>query len=770
MLTAVRLGTLTAGAAEHPGLLLTSGDVVRLRHVCGIEPASALEPGWGRFGAGGAAYQGLRAQLERGAGDELLPGELLAAAFLHTVDPNDSADGARLRTVAAALERGWGGGIDALELVVALDWCWPALPASVRRDFVVGVRDRALPLTPADSPLEPRRFRERLAALALAVALDEADEPSASWTELRTRLLDGGRAYFTSTFPTWVAWRTLSPTGPAAAPREESDTVLALEVAGRLLGRDLWPEYQATVGRWLEHYVLGTLEHPAVQHNFIRDDGTDAPLTPASAWHELLPLTAHLVAVRTQNSAAALLAERVEEALARASDDAPARRWRWVPLVFDVSGIARCDAARLPTGRNLGGAVVLRGGTGVDTTAVWIDAGQPFLRRRQHFDAGHFLVCRGGHLVGDGGEDVASEAVASKGGSQQLGREKESFDFEQYFAATIAHNCVVVWDPVRVLRWYGTRFWPVGGQRCQENTCTDFVTSLDAQGRVTGRQLAYGQREDAAYLALDLASAYDDRTLTGYTREFVFLWGRALVVVDRVVPPRGRNVPTWVLNLPARPSVDGGDLTDATRVAGQTNEGGVWRCDDATGLRWTDRDGAAWFTAPWPAPRVLRVVGGPARKLVVAGGRHAERTYVGGDADGFEHLIVPAERPGARNAWYRLGQPTVLGPEFGQTPHWGRLELEPRAALASCTFVAVLITDRADATEPPRVTAAEQDGALRLELESGPERASLRLPAEAAGSGTLEVVGRSTFTWTLPAKVEADLPLATRNESSAAEH
>jgi hypothetical protein len=712
-------------------------------------------------GAHAGEYQALRAQLSHPLLDERLPGELLAAAFLHLVDPSDPGNPTWLRLIAAALGNPGSGTTDPLELALALDWCWPDLPAEARQDFLFRLHKRTTAFSPVDSPFDPRHFRERLAQLALAVAIDETDEPSPSWTELRQQLLDSGRTYFTQTFPTFVQWRTVSPTSPAAAAREECDTVLAIEIAGRLLGDNLWPNHAESVGRWLEHYVLAASEHPALQHEFIRDDGTEAPLTPVPAWRDLLPLTAHLLAVRTRDPAGAWLAGRVETTLRAAGPDDPRGLWRWVPIAFDTTDVPRCDPARLPPARNLGGAVVLRGGRGPDATTVWIDAGQPFLRRRQHFDAGHFLICRGGELTVHGGDDVSLEAVAGKSGSQHLGNQREPFDFEQYFTASIAHNCLVVWEPARVAHWYKAQYWPIGGQRCVEDTCTDFAKPLEAQGRLTGRQLAYGQHEDAAYLALGLTPAYDSRSVSTYTREFVLVWGRALVVIDRVSFPRGKTVPTWVLNIPARPSVDGADLSDAARVAGKTSDSGVWRCDNATWLRWTDRDGALWFAAPLPTPHCCRVVGGPARKLLVTDGRHAERTYVGGDADGFEHLVIPAERRGALNGWYRLGVPTLLGPEFGRTPHWGRIELEPMDPGSSCTFLTVLITDRAEVQEAPSATLERDADALVLNLHAGDERATLRVPADVAGSGTLEVQGPRSFSWTLPTKVLADEPLPT---------
>jgi hypothetical protein len=654
-----------------------------------------------------------------------------------------------------------GATTELLEVVLAMDWCWNDLDPAARREFLFGLRPRAEPLNAADSPLQPRRFREKLAALALALAVDQIDEPSPSWVATRQRLLDGARTYFVSTFPNYVAWRGLSPTGPAAGPQEECDTALAIELARQLLGRDLWPDYQGTVGRWLEHYILATIDHPALAHGFIRDDGGSAPLLPAPVWRDLLPLTAHLIASRTRDPSAALVADRVESAVREAGPNDLAGLWRWVPIALDTTGIPRCDPGRLPAARNLGGSVVFRGGSGPQTTAIWIDAGQPFLRRRQHFDAGSFLICRGGELTVDGGDDVVFEAVPSKGGSQHLAQEREPFDFEQYFTASIAHNCLVVWDAARIGYWYKQRYLPIGGQRCIEDTCSDFVTPLDAQGRRTGRQLAYGQHADAAYLALDLAPAYESRVLAAYTREFVFLWGRALVIIDRVTLPKGRPVPTWVLNLPARPQVEGSDLAESARVAGSSNEAGIWRCDTADWLRWTDRDGCLWLTALLPAPKCLRVVGGPARKLVVQEGRQAERTYVGGDADGFERLIIPAERHGSRNAWYRLGRPDLLGSEFGKTPHWGRIEIEPAESTRVVTFANVLVTDRADASQAPSTMLEPDQNGLVLRIKSGPQQATLRLPAEGQGGGALEVEGAESFSWTLPTEVLADPPLAT---------
>jgi hypothetical protein len=780
----VGVGAALACAGPHPRLLISPADVPRLRRACGIETAPDGKPGGAGFGSHSADYQALRAGCAHLHDGEPLPGELPAASFLHVISPRDADDAARLRWIRTVLQRPMTAMIDPCEAILALDWCWDSLDPAIRRELLFSLSSRAEPLTASDSPLHARRFSDKLTTLALTLVADETDEPSPSWLARRERLLSAARTYFTTTFPTFVAWRSLSPTGPASAAGEERNTALAVELAGPVLQRDVWPAYQASVGRWLEHYLFADLDHPAVPHNFIRDDGNQAPLTPAPAWRDLLPLTAHLIAARTRDPAAAAVADRVErewgagdppwpvevlasqsspQTAAPTSDDLRAL-WRWVPLVFDISDVPRYAPQRLPAARNLGGAVIFRGGSGTDTTAVWIDAAQPFLRRRQHFDAGHFLIYRGGHLAVDGGDDIVLDAIASKGGAQHLGGAPDPFDFEQYLTATIAHNCLVFWDPARITRWYDEPYLPAGGQRCIEDTCTDFVRPLEAQGRQTGRQLAYGLQGGAAYLALDLAPAYEARLLTAYTREFIFLFGRALIVVDRVASPKGRPVPTWILNLPARPLVDGADLNEKARVAGSANDAGLWRYDGATWLRWTDGAGALWLSVPLPDPRCMRIVGGPGRPQRVSDGRGGACTYVGGEADGFERLIIPGERRGARNAWYRLGAPGLTGPAASLTAHWGRVEIEPPARGTATAFLSVLITDRAESRETPALDLTSADGVLTLEVQAGEDSAALRLPADGLG-GTVEVRGAKALTWTLPTKVEPDaaLPRAARD-------
>ncbi len=749
-----------APAGQHPRLLIKADDIPRLRHACGVSRAPANTRGLGRFGERSAEFNTLRSYFSQRLGNVILPGELPAAAFLHLVDPDDPGEAERLSAINLALIQPVALSGDVLETILALDWCHEALEPAARREFLIQMRDIAKPLTPADSPLDHRVFRDNLAALALALVMDENDEPSQSWALLREHILEAAREYFKNTFPTYVRWRGLIPTGPAAAAFEENDTALAIELAGLLSGTNPWGDYRESVGRWMEHYVLVSSTHPAMQHQFLRDDGTTAPLTPAAKYEAFLPLTAHLIAARTHDPAAAYIADRVEAGL-RDSSKEPAALWRWVPVVFNTREVPRVDTGRLPPARNLDGAIVLRGGDGPTATAVWIDAGQPFLRRGQHFDAGHFLIRAGGYLAVAGGDDIEFEVTHTKRGLQRLGNGRHTFDFSQYFTASIAHNCMLFWDPARVTRWYGRLYRPTGGQVPLEGTCTDFVTPLDAQLRQTAKLLAYGYEHNASYVALDLTSAYDRRAIEHYTREFIFLRGHVLVVIDRVKTANSRVVPTWILNVPARPMVAGADLAPGARTAGNDNDAGVWRHDDDQ-MRWQDRDGSLRLWSLFPKSRRTAIVGGPARKLLIPEGVHKGRTYIGSGPDGFEHLILPSTRPRSANAWYRLGIPTLLGPQFGIRPHWGRIEIEPKTRGDRYLFVNTLVIDKTAPPAEPDINLKQNDGDIEILISLGDYRGRISIPDSETTGGALHIERPNTLRWVFPSNVTADQPLPVR--------
>ncbi|MBI5863321.1 MAG: hypothetical protein HZB38_02165 [Planctomycetes bacterium] len=502
MVNRVRLVALAVAIAatihaEHPSLLVTKNDLPHMRHACGVGP-SLDDPTVGAFGARRGDFQAVRLHVStqltamrldlpadgQGAPSGWLPGELVAAAFLHLVEPDDPGDTKRILAIEDALHATNVQGEELIERIIALDWCWSAIEPAARREFLMAVRSSLKPLSPADSPLDHGIFRDRLAGLAAAAAFDADDELGEWWNELRASLLGGARPWVESTLPTYLQWRGGAPTSPESGPQEECDAALAVEFASRLVD-DAWTRHHEAIGRSLEHYLAVGSPGEAGGADFVRDVPGEGALSTAPQWKSLLPLTAHLIAARSRGSAAALIADAVERGM-NDKTDLLRHAWRWIPIIFDVRDIPRADPTRQQTLRNLGGAVVLCG-EGRTPTTIWIDAGQPFLQARQHFDAGGFLIRRGADLAVSAADDLGQYAVQSRKGTARLGELRDAFDFAQFNSATIAHNAMLYTEPNRITRWYGKIYPPAGGQIPHEGTCLDFRRSLDEQGRATGR-------------------------------------------------------------------------------------------------------------------------------------------------------------------------------------------------------------------------------------------------------------------------------------------
>jgi hypothetical protein len=177
--------------------------------------------------------------------------------------------------------------------------------------------------------------------------------------------------------------------------------------------------------------------------------------------------------------------------------------------------------------------------------------------------------------------------------------------------------------------------------------------------------------------------------------------------------------------------------------------------------RWHDRDGVLWLHSVLPEPRHLAIVGGPARKELIPDGPHRGRSYVGGDPNGFEHLVLPASRPKPANAWYRLGKPTLLGPEFGIRPHWGRVEIEPAEPDETYLFVNTVVIDEAESRTPPDIRWQNTEGRIAVTISLGQSRAELVLSDAGSIGGELRLDAPERLRWVLPDDIMDDdaLPL-----------
>lgn len=766
--------TFVVQAGEHPSLLIKAADVPRIRHKCGTAPAPENESALGRSGHRAADFQAVRsyvlAHLTAAASvpaiaDEApprsswLPGELLAGAFLHLADPADPVDARRIAFIRDALAAPSFSGEEVLEALIAVDWCWDVLSPEQRRAFFGTIRPILRPLAAGDSPLEHELFRDRLAALAAAIIFDADEELGDTWSETRTAILGAARPWFEKTLPTFIAWRGASPVTPETGPWEELDTALALEF-GSQLGGEIWVGSGRAVSRWMEHYLLENASQSAKSIGFVRDQPGSGVLSPLATLDGLQPLTAHLIATRTRDFAAATVADSVERDLVRAGD-VRAHSWRWVPIALDARGIKKADTTSLPIARNLGNAVVLRSRSPANPAVIWIDAGQPFLMPRQHFDAGAFWIRRGtADLTVSASDERALFGQRQSGGEQRLGRTTEPFDFAQFNVATIAHNAMLFAEPNRVTRWYGKLFVPQGGQPPREGICRDFVKGLEEQERSGGRLAAYGHNERAVYLAVDLSAAYDTRTVIGYTREFVWIDGSGLLVVDRARTANQRVTPTFVINIPHRPRLATGLLDQATKVAGANDEAGIWQVDPGVAIRVSAADAELQILPLLPENRRIVAVGGSAEPVTFPGASGTARPYVGGGPSTFERLVNPTRIRNAPNAWFRLGKPPKTAGFIASAPLWGRIEVEAPAGATDHLFATWFSIGSANADSPVagRFEVGGADRAGTFHLSIGDDKFEVDF-ATVAGKGGVIRIGE--WQWLMPDQVMEDPPLVT---------
>ncbi|MBK8914989.1 MAG: hypothetical protein IPM64_10385 [Phycisphaerales bacterium] len=741
----------SAVAGEHPCLFLGPEDLPRIRHAAGIGPASP-DAGRNRYAALAADYHALRVAIRDSSIEAPLPGDLLGCAFLTMIDPQSPEHAARLARLKSWISRPDPVAADLLSLVLALDWSWNHLPDDVRRDALTALRAQAKPLPSTDSPLRRDAFLARLADLAMAIAVDEADEPAQAWAQIRGELIQSARQYARDTLPRFLALRGMAPTSPSSAADEEAGIVLFAELIATLDAREPDVERERgdpreggvglsskavqpnEVSRLLEHYALIADDAGRAQRQFVRDDGDDAPLLTCERWERLTPLTAHLLARRSHDPAAVWMALRVERELRARPERAG---WRFVPLLCDLREERPAVLDALPIVRDLGSAVVFRSRCSDVPVVIWVEAPTAHLRSRQYFDAGHFLIRRGGDLVATAAVDVAHEAVAAKGGAQYAGAESEPAAMTQFSAATIAHNAMIFFESGRTPVHEGQRYRPLGGQRPISGDWRDFGATSDGPNpRRLGGLLAAGEVNGAGYAALDLAPAYSSGAVSAYVREFVWLPPDALVVIDRFQLRDAGTIPTWVMQLPTRPRALRGELSDRNRATGGTNEAGVWILE-APGVEWSESDGRAALQVLHPASVRFRVVGGPAQRLTIEDGPHAGRTYVGGSQASFERLLTPFGSRSAVNAWFRLGAAARLGPEFGLVPHWGRVEVEPVSKGLEHTLIHVVHVGGIAGDLSVGECAKIPDGRLQVQVRAAERLWTLRIREGAQRGGEI---------------------------------
>jgi hypothetical protein len=221
------------------------------------------------------------------------------------------------------------------------------------------------------------------------------------------------------------------------------------------------------------------------------------------------------------------------------------------------------------------GAVIARTSweEGIDSPAVVAEMkiNEWWFSNHHHLDAGAFQIYYRGALATDTGYYQAAKsqygsfpASTVNDGSTGYG---SAHDF-YYNKRTIAHNCILVYDPSETMLYWDKPVVNDGGQRIPNNGHEPFTFEIftdPSKGYRICEILGHGAGEDPkapnyTYLKGDLSRAYSEK-VKSYQRSFMFLnlkdkaHPAALVVFDRVESSGAEFKKTWLLHGLYEPSV-----------------------------------------------------------------------------------------------------------------------------------------------------------------------------------------------------------------------
>ena len=261
-------------------------------------------------------------------------------------------------------------------------------------------------------------------------------------------------------------------------------------------------------------------------------------------------------------------------------------------IFYDPAARRTPSYVSLPLAARMGAGttehIVFRNGWTPDSTQITILAGDHFTDH-QHFDAGQFLIYHRGALAVDGG---AYDELYKPNGH-----------WNEYADRTLAHNCLLIYDPAQVFtKGYGND----GGQTVlrglqHHGDWQTYLAHRRGEHLNTGEVSAY--EHDGAgrfdYARVNLKQAYGDK-VAAYDRQFVYLpHQNYFVVFDRVSAASETFLKRWLLHFQDAPAVDG-----------TTPEAGVTNFPSARVT--TERhNGVLFVHTLLPAEHTVTTIGGP---------------------------------------------------------------------------------------------------------------------------------------------------------------
>lgn len=185
-----------------------------------------------------------------------------------------------------------------------------------------------------------------------------------------------------------------------------------------------------------------------------------------------------------------------------------------------------------------------------------------------HLDAGNFTIYYKGPLALDSGVYNGLPFV-DENGVEVTKTQAGSYHFANYLQRTIAHNCMLVYDPNEVMKYHNLGELNDGGQIKGRYNTGDQRTYEAATGddKINSKRLGVDYGPDMnkpaySYLKTDITNAYSEK-MKEYTRTFLFqnffddAYPGALIVFDKVKSSDPSFKKTWLLHSQEEPQVDG---------------------------------------------------------------------------------------------------------------------------------------------------------------------------------------------------------------------
>ena len=311
------------------------------------------------------------------------------------------------------------------------------------------------------------------------------------------------------------------------------------------------------------------------------------------------------------------------------------------------------------------GQVFMRSGTGIDDTyALFACGGQSSGHR--HYDATHFTLYKQGFLALDSGT-----------------RQGNTDGLQNYYAQTIAHNCILIKMPGEKpsTYWNGEVYDQAGGQN-----------------KTLGSEvIAFETGPYYSYVAGDATPVYSSEKCELIVRQFIFLPPDHFVVFDRVVSTQADYAKTWLMHHANEPVFDGN----------------TWHSDQ--------NNGRIFCRTLLPEDATVEPVGGPGKEFLVEGVNYS--LTAGASAALIERGIKPLEVEEV---------PELMG-------RW-RVEVRPGAERTNDVFLHLIqVGDQSlQSMSDAQVTTAA-DGTVLLTFDASGRTVTLLLPTTGDVGGHIRI-------------------------------